>query len=377
MNAWKSFRDQFEVCQNHIYLNHAAVSPIPIRSRKCMQAHLDELAAVGAAYFPEKILQILAHTRKQGAQMLGCRPDQVFVVRSTTQGLGIAATGLPLRSGDNVVLVEREFPANLRPWMPLRRKGVELRMVAQHQGRVSVDEIEKRVDQKTKAVSVSFVQFLSGFRIDLERVGRICKKHDALLVVDAIQGLGVFPLEVEAMGIDFLSADSHKWMLGPAGAGLGYASDKALNRLQPVLEGWLAVEKPFDFFDLEQPLKSTAARYEDSAYNVVGIYGMAGSLDLILELGVSNISERLLELTDYLVERLPSAGWQVLSPRRDSNEKSGIVSSRKPGVDAEKLAIELKAGKFEISIRDGALRVSPHAYNTENELDELIRVLAR
>ena len=355
-----------------VYLNHAAVSPLPLDCVALMQQYLEELSRRGALHYPGQPLGMLQRLRTLGARLLGTAPDRIFAVRSTTQGLGIAATGLPVKEGDNVVLVEQEFPANIRPWLPLRRRGVEVRMVPQVQGRVLLEDLALAVDQRTAALSISFVQFLSGFRLDPAPVAELCRRHDALFVVDGIQGAGVFPLAVESAGIDFLSADSHKWLLGPEGVGIGYASPRAVNRIQPVLEGWLSVERPFDFFDLDQPMKHTAARYEEGALNMAGIHGLVGSLELILSFGVEELGQRVLALTDKLAEDLGRQGWRILSPRDHQGEKSGILLAAHEAVeDYEALCGELRQRGIVVSSRGQALRISPHGYNTEAELERV------
>lgn len=375
MADWNQFRSQFPVTSRLVYMNHAAVSPLPKPCVERMQTYLTELSMRGAARYPGVIADTLAEVRDRGARLLGTQPDRVFIVRSTTQGLGIVATGLHLRAGDNVVIADREFPANVRPWLPLARRGVEVRRLAQPGGRIDLDELKRRVDDRTAAVSLSFVQFLSGFRLQLEPVAELCRAHDALFVVDGIQGVGAFPIDVEAQGVDFLSADAHKWMVAPEGVGLGYASPRAMERIEPALEGWLSVIRPFDFFDLEQPLKPTPARFEEGAYNTAGLHGLAGSLALLEEAGIDNIAKRIIELTDLLAEELQGAGWEVLSPRTSPGEKSGIVLTTRAGADFTALQSRLSQEGIVASIRGGALRLAPHAYNTEDEVRHVVATL--
>lgn len=377
MDPWSAFRQQFPVTDELIYLNHAAVSPLPLRCKDLMTRYLDELAHRGATSYPQLILGILERARGLASRLIGTQPERIFIVRSTTQGLGVVATGLPLARGDNVVLVDREFPANLRPWLPLRRRGVDVRIVPQRDGRVLIDDLARAVDSRTAAVSVSFVQFLSGFRIDVGAVAQLCREHDALCVIDAIQGLGAFPLDVEALGVDFLSADAHKWLLGPEGVGIGYASPRALDRIEQAVEGWFGMEEPFDFFNVEQPLKRSAARYEEGAYNVAGLHGMVGSLELLLEAGIDSLAARILRLTDRLCEGLDRVGWTVLSPREHPQEKSGIVLCTREGEDFTSLRGRLAEQRIAVSVRDGKLRIAPHGYNTAEEIDQVLQVLGQ
>ncbi len=375
--SWETLRDQFPVTRELAYLDHAAVTPLPLAATNKIAQYCAELGAHGAAFYPGKVGKNLFKARLLGAELLGTKPERVFIVRSTTQGIAIAATGIPVRAGDNVVLVEREFPANIRPWLPLERRGVEVRFVPQtSEGRVLIDDVVRAVDDRTAAVSVSFVQFLSGFRIELAPIAEVCRRHDALFVVDAIQGLGVFPLDVEREGVDFLSADAHKWLLGPEGAGLGYVSPRAFERIAPSVEGWLAMAEPSDMLNVRQALKRDAARYEEGAYNFAGIHGMVGSLELLRALTPTAITTYLLELTDYLTDALTRKGFSVLSPRQARHEKSGIVLAKRADLNVDGLRQRLLDRKIVVSVRGGAVRISPHVYNTKDEIDRLVLALA-
>lgn len=375
MNNIETLRLQFPVTEQIVYLNHAAVAPLPACCKLQMERYLDELSRFGAFHYTGFVEKIVDRARVLGAEFLGTNPDNIFIVRSTTHGLGIAAEGIDYRKDANIVLVEGEFPANIRPWYAQRKKGVEIRFVKQNEGRVLIDDLKAAIDSNTAVVSVSWVQYASGFRICLGDVAELCKKVDALFVVDAIQGLGAFPINVEQEGIDFLSADSHKWLLGPEGVGLGYASPKARERIAPLIEGWLSVEDPFDFQRLNQPLKATAGRYEDGAMNFAGIHGMVGSLELLKSLGIRNVASRILELTDFLAEKLNALGLKILSPRNNPEEKSGILSVG-GDFDPDELAESLTEARIFIAVRNNALRISPHCYNSFDELDDLIRIIS-
>ncbi len=376
MDTWDRLRVEFaEVRKQWVYLDHAAVAPLPRRCTDAIAGYCYELGSNGDAHYPDYAFGGLMRARQLGAELLHTDPGHVFIVRCTTQGLGLAASGLEADEGDNVVLVEGEFPANIRPWLAQRRRGVEVRFVKMAQGRVPLDALAAAVDDRTRAVSVSYVQFGTGFRIELAKVAELCRRHDALFVVDAIQGLGPFPVDVGRDGVDFLAADSHKWLLGPEGVGLGYASDRALERIHPAVEGWMGLANPFDFSDPEQPLAADAGRYHDGAFNFAGIFGMNGSLELFTERGVDAFTERLLMLTDHLCEGLKGRGFDILSPRDTEQEKSGIVITHRDDVDPAHVATRLKDEGFLVSVRAGGLRLSPHAYTTTDELDALVKAL--
>ena len=377
MTDWEMLREGFEVTRRLRYFNHAGVSPLPRCCCDGMLEYLTRLSRYGAVDHFRVVARLLGDCRQAGADLLGTRPERIFFVRSTTQGLGIAATGLRVRPGDNVVLVQREFPANIRPWLPLARERVEVRQVPQRAGRVLLADLAAAVDARTAAISLSFVQFVSGFRVDVGAVADLAHTHDALLVVDAIQGLGAFPLPVERLGVDLVSADAHKWLLGPEGVGLGYCSPRALERIEPTLQGWLSVRRPFDFFDLDQPLRPDAARFEEGAYNLAGLGGMLASLKLLASVGPERVEARILELTDHLCAGLDELGWEVLSPRSDPDEKSGIVLCRPAAdLDLASLVEALLAQRCVVVQRGDGLRISPHIYNTRAELDELLALLA-
>lgn len=370
------FRARFACTSDVVYLNNASVSPLPVDAGDAIAAYVAELTRFGAARYPAYPATLLRRLREQGARLLGTRPERVFFVRSTSQGLGLAASGLRVRPGDNVVVYEREFPANMRPWSTLKRKGVEVRLVpASPDGRIDPFRFARLVDRRTRAVAISLVQFENGFRADLACYGEIARRSDALLVVDGIQGVGAFPVDVERDGVDVLVADGHKWMCGPEGAGLGYASERALNRIEPAVEGWLSVKRPYDFFDYDQPLKAGPARFEEGAHAMPGLAGLSGALALLEEVGQPTIMTRIFELTDHAVAGFRRAGYTVLSPRSVPAERSGILLVTKPGLDALAAVNALRERGIVVSARGAGIRLSPHAWNTEDEIDRLIAAL--
>jgi selenocysteine lyase/cysteine desulfurase len=293
------------------------------------------------------------------------------------------ANGVDWREGDNIVTADCEFPANVVPWMRIKREfGVEVRMARERDCRLETEEILALIDDRTRVVALSFVEFASGFRNDLVAIGRHCRERDVLFVVDAIQGLGALGLDVEACAIDALSADAHKFLLGPDGVALFYVSRRAMERVKPTLVGWLSVSDPEDYLNYDQPYAPTARRFEAGALNTAGVAGLGAAIELFLQIGLEKIESHLLDLGDYLCERLRESprgnlidrGYRVVSSRRDG-EKSAIICLRHEKYSAQDLCHLLNNRRIITTPRLGRLRVSPHFYNTREEIDRLIEAL--
>jgi selenocysteine lyase/cysteine desulfurase len=259
--------------------------------------------------------------------------------------------------------------------MNLSGRGVEVRRVPSRQGRIEIDDLVAALDTRTRVVSLSFVEFASGFRNDLAAVGALCQERGIRFFVDAIQGLGVLPLDVSRLGIDYLAADGHKWLLGPEGAGIFWIRRDRVEELHAVGVGWHSVVGAWDFSRIDFRLKPHAGRWESGTLNVGGIVALGASLGLLLEAGIEAVRDRVLALTDHLCERAPAAGWTVWSSRRDA-DRSGIVSLvPPPGRDPAAVVKELRRQGVVVNHRAGRLRVSPHAYNTPDEIDRLVALL--
>jgi selenocysteine lyase/cysteine desulfurase len=297
-------------------------------------------------------------------------------MRNTSDALSTVANGLDWRAGDNIVTFSHEFPSNVYPWLRIRDAlGVEVRMCSERHGRVDSDELTSLIDRNTRLVAISHVQYASGFRTDLERIGRAARQHDALFVVDSIQALGVIPTNVEAELIDVAAGGSHKWLLGPEGVGYLYLSDRARERIQPTLVGWVSVENPDDYLNFEQPWNSGTLAWETGTGSTALIHGLHASLEFLNGYGVDKIADYLGGLTDYLCERLREKKYEVVSSRAPG-EKSQIVCIRHlEGVQAMELYAHLMARSIVTAPRGARLRIAPHLYNTSHEIDELIKAL--
>jgi selenocysteine lyase/cysteine desulfurase len=370
---WSAFRSQFPVTASWAFLDHAAVAPLPAPAVAALHDYAKSLATHGVTAFREWAAR-LAHVRQLAAKLINAPdPDDVYFVPNTTHGVGVVAEGFPWRAGDNVVLAAEEYPANQYPWMNLAHRGVEVRAVPSRGNRISLDDLRAAINARTRVLTVSAVEFASGFRHDLDALGELCRANDVFFFVDAIQGLGVFPIDVQNAPIDALSADGHKWLLGPEGAGIGYVRREWVERLHPIGVGAFSVVNPWAFSTIDFRLKPHAGRWEGGAYNMPGLTALGASIELLLSAGIENVRSRVLELTDYLCDRALARGWHVFSSRAES-EKSGIVSLTHPTLPPEEVVKRCKAAGVAVNARSGRVRVSPHAYNTETELDRFLSV---
>lgn len=368
-------RALFPVTQRVAYLNHAAVSPPPVNTIRAIEAQLKDVHENGSANF-RSWLSVKERARELLAKLLGARPEQVAFVRNTSDALSTVANGLNWRAGDNIVTFRREFPSNIYPWLRIRDVfGVEVRMCDERDGRIKFSDLESLIDQNTRIVAISHVQYASGFRMDLKRLGQLARRHDALLVVDVIQALGVVPVDVEAEYIDVAAGAGHKWLLTPEGVGYLYLSDRARDRIQPTLVGWVSVPNPDDFLNFDQGWNRGALAWETGTAPISLIHGFKASLELLNGLGVEKIANYLEELTDYLCERLAGRPYDIVSSR-EPGEKSQIVCIRhKGGLSAMALYAQLMERKIVTAPRNDRLRISPHLYNTSQEIDDLIKSL--
>ncbi|HEV8136881.1 MAG TPA: aminotransferase class V-fold PLP-dependent enzyme [Pyrinomonadaceae bacterium] len=368
-------RSLFPITNRAIYLNHAAVSPLPTPTVEAIESQLKDVRDNGSINFRSWIA-VKERARSLLAELLGARPEQVAFMRNTSDSLSTVANGLDWRTGQNVVTFRREFPANIYPWLRLRDIfGVEVRMCEERNGRVDMEELENLVDENTRVIAISHVQFASGFRANLERLGRIARKRDALLVVDVIQSLGVLPLNVEAELLDVAAGASHKWLLGPEGVGYLYLSDRARERLQPTLVGWTSVPNPEDYNNFDQEWNTGTLAWETGTGPTALIHGLNASLELLKANGTEAIAAYLETLTDYLCQNLSSRNYRVISTR-DLGQKSQIVCiQHRGGASAMHLYSQLKSDNIITAPRGDRLRIAPHIYNSFDEIDRLVSAL--
>ncbi len=370
---WQDLRHEFPVTDRYAFMNHAAVAPIPTRAVVAMRVFLEAANARGDVDEP-KWQQQVERVRGMAATLIGAKREEVAFVKNTTEGICHVANGLRWEPGDNVVITNVEFPANVYPWLNLERRGLEVRRVKEADARIAVESIEEAIDSRTKLVSVSFVEFLSGFRNDVWRIGELCKERGVLFCLDAIQGLGALYLDVKEAKVDFLSADGHKWLLSPEGAGIFFCDANALDQLDVSEAGWMAVVDRSNYMDYNFTLKDDASRFECGSLNTLGIHGLGASIHMLLEVGIDRVEGRILSMTDYLCEGLQAAGCRIFSSRAPA-EKSGIVTFYPPG-DPQDLHPRLRDAGVIASLRNGMIRVSPHCYNNPADIDRLLEIVA-
>lgn len=349
-----------------IYLNHAAISPLPTPVVNAVNRHLNERNSGGIDHFEED-LRIIALCREHLATLLHLdSTDDLAFVPNTSEGLNIAAGGLRWKRGDRILINDVEFPANVYPYTNLRKSGVETDIIKADRGRVTPSMIEKGLSPRTRMVAISAVQFLSGYRADLAAIGKLCRDRGILFVVDAIQAAGAIDINLANLPIDILAAGGHKWQFAPQGIGFLYVRPEVREQIDQQHLGWLSVEEPWKLFDHDQKPDRTAARYENGTMNIPGIYGYEAALSMLLSAGITAIEQRVLALTGDLIAQLDIL--EAYTPFLPE-ERAGIATFLLPGeLDAEKLLESLKQHDLIVAIRNGMLRISPHFYNTDEEI---------
>ncbi len=358
--------------------DHAAVAPLSRPAAAALTAWRDEALNDGNADWLRWARECET-TRATAAELIGAQPEEIALVPNTTAGITLISEGLDWRQGDNIVTLADEFPSNVYPWFNLQDRGVETRRVpTEKSGLLDLNRLAEACDERTRIVSVSWVGYATGYRHDVRQIVDIAHQHGALMFLDAIQGLGVFPLDVNGLQIDFLAADGHKWMLGPEGAGVAYIRREHLDCLRPFNLGWHSVVQS-DYTQIELKLKPSAARYEGGSQNMAGMLALGASLKLLRELGQDNVAAAVLDITDLACARLAEIGATIISDRRldhrDGEQRSGIVAFEVTGCDPMELKKHCLARKVSLSCRAGRLRISPHAYNNEMDLDQLVEAM--
>lgn len=369
-------RRLFPVTNELIWMNHAGIGPLPTVA---VDAIVDAAAAFrdrgGLAYDP--LAERMEEVRGAAARLMGVPATDLAFVKNTTEGIAFAASGLDWKAGDRVIVPDYEFPSNVYPWTALRDRGVVVDLLQPVGARreLPVELFEDALRAKpARMVAVSWVQYGYGWRVDLAALGTLCREHGALLCVDAIQGVGVLPAQFGTWGVDVAAAACHKWMLGPHGLGVMSVSARAREELRPLEPGWASVVHREEYDNLELVYDDSARRYEGGTYALVDMPGMGASIDLLLDAGIDRVWTHVDELCRRLADGVAALGAELRSVH-DSDNRSGIVSFVLPGVSTQDAVAHLERRKIFCRPRAGAVRLSPHAYNTTDEVDAVLEAL--
>jgi len=368
-------KSYFNLNSDICYLNHASHGPLPMTARKAYDDFLDSWQKSEHEHDVESF-RIIKELRGKLARMIGAPAERIGLSSNTTGGFNVITGGYPWRKGDNVVLSHGEFPAGVYPWVSLKRVGVELKFARDENGFINEDALITLVDDNTRVISVSWVQFSNGYRADIKKLGEFCRSKNILFCVDGVQGTGVIPIDVPGNHIDLFTSGCAKWMCGPCGTGFFYLSEKAEKILGPVNIGWLSVDWNDDFTDLikyDLPERKGPSKYESGTYAYQDIRALNASVDMHLSFDRKEVWEHIRKLTGMLVEKIESDERFSLVSSREDSRRSGIVTFRAP--DSNSLYKYLRENKFIICVREGGIRVSPHFYNTPEAMESFIGAL--
>ncbi len=362
--AFEEFRDHFPVTKELIYLNHAAVSPLCRRASDAMKWLADDGCRWGSLHY-DQWLASYEGLRVAAAKLIGAHRDEIAHVKNTSEGIATIAMGMDWKSGDRVVLFREEFPANQYPWQRLAGNGVTIEWLD------ATDPIDKiaAAAKGARLLAISYVQYLTGFKADLESIGAACRANGVFFFVDAIQGLGAFPLDVEKCHIDALAADGHKWLLGPEGMGILYVRKDRQDEIEPSEFGWTNVAAYADYSSRNMTLRSDAGRYEPGTLNTVGCFGLEASINFLLEVGVERIGPHVRSLAVQIEEGVRAKGYEVLGA-----PGAGIVSFRNSKEDARITVKRMRERNIIAAPRQGWVRVSPHFYISPADIQTMLEV---
>ncbi len=363
------YRDEFPVTGQLIYLNHAAVAPLCRPAAEAMKGLADDACRFGSLHY-DKWMESYSGLRHATARLIHASADEIAIVKNTSEGIATVALGLDWKAGDRVIAFREEFPANYYPWLRLERRGVEIHWLSIYD---PVEKITAAIPW-ARLLAISYVNYLSGYRVDLESIGQACHRQGCFFFVDAIQGMGALPIDVEAMHIDALAADGHKWMLGPEGNGVLYVRRRWLDAIEPVEFGWTNPANYADYSSRDMTLRADAGRYECGTLNTIGCYGQRAAIEFLLGVGIENITPAVLEITDQLERGVRARGYEVMVERTRANG-SGIFSFRHPSIDCRTLVSDLRRNRITAAPRQGWVRVSPHFYIGQEDIEQVLRVL--
>ena len=366
---------QFPHLDQVIHLNHAAVGPWPVVTRDAVRRFADENAQLGSKHYPTwlKVEQML---REELARLINApSTNDIALVKNTSEALSFVAYGLEWQVGHNIVSSDQEFPSNRIVWESLGQFGVEFREADLNSAATAEDALFARVDQNTRMITVSSIQYATGLRMDLERIGQFCRENGILFCVDAIQSIGAVQLDVQAINADFVMADGHKWMLGPEGLGLFYVRPEIRDRLRLTQYGWHMVDPLGNYSYKDWKVAKTARRFECGSPNMVGIHALHASIKLLLDIGLEQIEYHVLDNSRYLCDRISEINSLELLTNTKEGRYGGIVNFVARDKDNDELFLQLQQNNVICALRGGGIRFSPHFYTPKKQLDKALGIV--
>ena len=375
----KEIRRLFPHTQSRrVYMNHAAIGPLPTPTFETIQRCI-QVRNSGSVENFEEGMQMIEDARNRAASYINSPlNEQITFLGNTSDAISAISEGLQWDDGDEIILNTLEFPTNVQPFRRLESLGVVIKYVRAENHSFDVSEIKSLITPKTKLISVSAVQYLSGFRADLQAIGNLCSSNDILFVVDAIQALGATPVDVQSCKIDALATGGHKWLMSPMGIGFLYLSDKMSSLIEPYKTGWLSVEDPWELSEFEKSWLPVSQHLETGTPNVLGISGLGASLKVFEDIGTNDIQQHILHLSGYTIDRLKNKSNINIITSEDASRRMGIItfsSETTSKEDMDSIIQTLKKEQITISAREGYFRISPHFYNTKEEIDFVINSL--
>jgi len=369
-------RETFALAPGLVYLNHAAAGVLPVATRDALHAMIDDHAARGVLGTAARELALPAY-RRRIAEFIGGRGEEIALLRNTGDGATILAQGLDLGAGDEVIAAANEFGSNAYPWLALRERGAAVTLIDAPRRRMTPDHLRRMISSRTRVVTVSWVTFDDGYRHDLAALADVAHEAGALFVVDVMQALGAFPLDVRQSDVDAVYAGGAKWLMALQGVSFLWLRAELLDRVALRLPGWRSVEDMWNFLDYEQPPAPDATRFEGGTVNILGALSLATSIGVLASAGTERIAGHVIALTDRLAAGLRFRGWTVVSDRSGDDVKSGILTFRRDGVDPVALGKRLQGAGIVTTYRPNGIRVSPHGHNTVDDVDALLDALPR
>ncbi len=367
---------EFPITIKKVFLAHAAAGPLPHRTSSAIEDYVRRVSCLGQWQYLSG--EVEKETRQYAARLLGAAEDEIALVASTSMGLSLVASGLTWTKGDNVVVVNGDFPANIYPWLNLGSQGVKTKFIpGKKDGAVTLEDVQNAVDEHTRLVSLSSVNYLTGYKIDINSIGEYLQQRGILFCLDAVQSAGVAPIDVR--NVDFAAFSGHKWLLSPMGTGIFWLKRKHLDSLRPCLTGWKSVKSGHEYLSYNLDFLDSAQRYEPGSLNMLGLVGLHASLKLLLEIGIEKIAGRLAKLRQIIISPLREKGYQIVGPV-EGRQSSGIITFTSSNQDIVALRRSLDENDFVVSLRkdlNGApcIRVAPHFYNTEDEIGRFLEQL--